>query len=509
MRCPWACRFISAASLIVICVHAGVLRAQSGALDEARALRSRGEFAEAIGVLRRHLIAWPDDGAAARMLAQTLYWNREFDTARDAYESALQRHTGDQQVRVDYAEMLVEIGDARRARAILSPMLAATQMAAVPALLGTLAYHAGDFTAAARLYEQALRLDPTHERARAHLQEIRAVSTPWIRIAPVFWHDDQPLDRRGLEIEGGWFLTPLTPIRVRMTPTTYPGNATPVSQWTSEVELRHSAPQARLEVEAAAGILRRSVDAESSAEWTGRGSLGVRAPGHVTIRVRAERAPYLHTTASLETEVGVDTISGGADLHHPRGWLGSVAVERHRYPDGNVVHASFAWLLAPLIQSARLDLQAGYAISYENAAESRFVLANPGQPIEPTDPLFDYSGRYDPYYTPVDLLKHSLATSVRGRLAPHLQLRAGGSYALRASDEAPVLYADETGTIQTTFYRRESHPFEARAAIELPANDAFSFSITGELGQSPFYRWRRAGVQLTYRFHSAAVGGAR
>ena len=123
--------------------------------------------------------------------------------------------------------------------------------------------------------------------------------------------------------------------------------------------------------------------------------------------------------------------------------------------------------------------------------------------------MFDYSGRYDPYYTPVDLLKHSFATNVRGRLAPHLQLRAGGSYALRASDEAPVLYADETGAIQTTFYRRESHPFEARASIELPANDAFSFNITGELGQSPFYRWRRAGVQLTYRFHSASAGGAR
>ena len=378
MRCPWACRFISAASLAVICLQAGVLRAQSGALDEARALRSRGEFAEAIGVLRRHLIARPDDGDAARMLAQTLYWNREFDAARDAYESALQRHTGDQQVRVDYAEMLVAIGDARRARAILSSMLAATQMAAVPALLGTLAYHSGDFTAAARLYEQALQLDPTHERARAHLQEIRAVSAPWIRVAPAFWHDDQPLDRRAVEIEGGWFLTPLTPIRVRLTPTTYPGNSTPVSLWTSEVELRHSAPQARIEVEAAAGILRRSVDAESSAEWTGRGSIGVRAPGHVTIRLRAERAPYLYTTASLETEVGVDTISGGADLRHPRGWLGTVAVERHRYPDGNVVHASFAWLLAPLIQSARFDLQAGYAISVRKCRGEPLRTSQPG-----------------------------------------------------------------------------------------------------------------------------------
>jgi hypothetical protein len=405
--------------------------------------------------------------------------------------------------------MLVETGGARRALAILSPMLPGTQMAAVPALLGTVAYHAGDFTAAARLYEQALQLDPTHRRARAHLQEIRAVSAPWIRVASAFWHDDQPLDRRALEIEGGWFLTPLTPISVRVTPTTFPGNGTPVSLWTSEVELRHSAPQARIEVEAAAGILRRPVDEETSSQWTGKGVLGVRAPGHVTIRVRAERAPYLHTTASLDTEVHVDTVSGGADLHHPGGWLGSAAVERHRYPDGNVVHARFAWLLAPLIHSAAFDLHAGYAISYENAAESRFVVANPDQPVAPTDPSYDYSGRYDPYYTPVHLLKQSLAANVRGRLASHVQLRGGGSYAVHATDDAPVLYTDGTGVIQTTFYRRDSHPFEARASIEVAANDAFSFSIAGELGRSPFYQWRRAGAQLTYRFQGPPVGGAR
>jgi cytochrome c-type biogenesis protein CcmH/NrfG len=56
---------------------------QVSAVAEAVALRDRGEMREAASRLRAHLAQFPDDGDAARLLAQTLYWLRNVAGARE------------------------------------------------------------------------------------------------------------------------------------------------------------------------------------------------------------------------------------------------------------------------------------------------------------------------------------------------------------------------------------------------------------------------------------------
>src|SRR5687768_13326460 len=74
----------------------------------ASAARDRGDFAGAVRILEAHLRSYPDDGDAARLLAQTLYWTGNVRASRRAYEEALRRHPGDASTRLQYAQLLSE-----------------------------------------------------------------------------------------------------------------------------------------------------------------------------------------------------------------------------------------------------------------------------------------------------------------------------------------------------------------------------------------------------------------
>ncbi len=483
-------------------LHTGVAIGQS-VTAEAQRLQQAGDLDGAARVLRAHLEQHPQDGDAARLLAQTLYWLKDVSAARALYESALQRNPQDDQLRLDYARMLGETGERGAAQRLLAPLAGGRPRAETYALLGTFAYWNGDFTAAARLFEQTLQLDPTHAEARRQLREIQLASTPWLRLSPTVWYDDQPLDRRAAAIEGGWFASPLTPIRLRIQAAEHDGGGVSRRMWIAEADIRHYLPALRLETELAGGVVRGRVGREQASEWIGRGALGVRVPGHVTIRGRVERALYLSTTSSLSARILTDTTSGELHWNSPRGWTGQAAVSQQRFPDRNAINVRYAWLLAPLLRSQRFDLQGGYAVAFEHADESRFVLVESMQAYEPSDPRFDTTGRYAPYYTPAHVLKHSIVSSVTARMSARATARLGGSVAVRATEDVPQ-WQVLNGVLVRTFAPRNFQPWDVRSSLDVTAADDVTIGITAETGRGAFYQWGTAGVHLTYRFTGAA-----
>jgi tetratricopeptide (TPR) repeat protein len=492
-----------AALLAAMAALAGArpLVAQTGLVEDAERLRNAGQFAQAVSLLESHLAVHPDDTRAARLLAETLYWLQEVEKARAVYEQALARVPGDDQLRLAYARMLVETGTARDARAILAPLIAPSgetpgappggrTRADALTLLGTLAYWEGDLAGAKRLFEDALDANPDHSDAGRQLQEIRAASAPWVRVSPALLHDDQPLDRRALLVEAGWFATPLVPMAVRVEPARYEAGGAIQQLWAGELTIGAFAPRARLETELAGGLLRRDTPAGGETEWQGRAMAGMRLPRRAAIRARVERTAYLHTVASLATPVAVRAASGELRWDDPRGWLAEAAVRRQWYPDDNAGATAYAWMLAPLSRTPAADLHAGYAFSADHTRESRFVPAGT-------------SGRYTPYYTPARLVAHAAIAAIALRPSPRATLRAGGSYAIRAREDAPVFTAP-LGVPIRTFVQRSFTPWTARASLELRPREPLTVSFAVESGRTAFYAWTTARVSLMYRFVPAA-----
>jgi hypothetical protein len=495
-----------AAGLLASVATVSAQEAPAEVVDRARRLLDAGDFSAALPLLEVAVARYPDDVEPVRLLARTLYWMRQFERARLVYETAVARHPGDPRLRLEFGRMLMETSQPADARRVLQPLLNVPSVQAdAETLLGTLAYWQGDLAAARRFFVSALRADPAQQDASRQLREIRTLTAPWIRTSVTFRHDDQPLDRLAVAAEAGWFPMPLLVVRLRTEPARY---ATPAARqvWTSEVEVSHFAPAVRMDTELSAGVLQRGP--AHAMDWTGRAGLGWRLGAGITIRGRFERSPYLHTVASLETPVMTESASAVLQLNHPRGWLGEAALQRHGYPDGNVGRSSYAWLLAPVVWQPRLRLQAGYAGARADTREDRF-LPTDGSPGE-ISPVGDIplEGRYHPYYTPQDLVSHSVTVALTaGRLSGPL-LRLGGSYGVRATENATT-FVLTSGGVQSEVSQRAFTPWTLRASVEAPASDALSVEARGEFGRTAFYRWSTVGLHIVYRFKVAAVPGGR
>jgi uncharacterized protein (TIGR02996 family) len=254
-------------------------------LLEAQRLRDVGDFDTAAKLLRVQMTQKPDDGEAARLLAQTLYWLKDTAGAQAVYNTALVQHPEDTTLRLQYARMLAETGKRSQAREFLTPLLGIPATRAdAEALLGELAYWDGDLTTARRLFVDALADNPNQEAARRQLGEIQGSTAPWVRVSMGGWHDDQPLDRWALGLESGWFPTPLTKLSARVQPMQYWINGSPRSVGESEVAVANYAPRMRLETELAAERRHVGLDRASRA--------GLPSPG-------ARHAPRSHRTFAL------------------------------------------------------------------------------------------------------------------------------------------------------------------------------------------------------------------
>ena len=475
------------------------------AVAVAEGHRLRGEFSEAVRVLRAHIAVAPDDGEAARLLAETLYWLGDIPAARQAYDAALARFPQDTLVRLQYARMLVETGETGAARPLLLEIRNSASAAGAESLLGTIAYWEGDLARAVRHFESALRLDPAHADALRQLDEIRAATSPWLRIGGTARRDDQPLDRLAGGIEAGWFATPHTPVTARFDTLRFETDEATRELWLGEVEVRHGSPRG-IEIAAAVGAVSAP---DGGREATARGRLAARPSPEVAIGVEVARAPYWWTTSSLDVSVLPTTTRVFASVSG-RGFDGEAAFERHAFDDDNAVTSAHAWLLVPLARRERRLLQAGYAFTVEDSKASRFELAHPGPLLGPAGSALDTRGRYVPYYTPEQRRTHAVLGAVAAGTRGGAWLRLSGSFAVRTTELAPEFVA-AGGGITRVFVPRESHPWEARASLDVPIHDRLLLTVHGEAGRKAFYDWQRAAVSLTYRFRgragSASPGG--
>ncbi|MGI9043390.1 MAG: tetratricopeptide repeat protein [Gemmatimonadaceae bacterium] len=454
-------------------------------LARAEQLRNSGDFAQAAGILRQLLASEPGNGDAARLLAQTLYWLGDVPGATAVYERAIATHPHDTAVRLDYAQMLVETRNDARAAAILEPLIANRDTRGRAATLaGTMLYWQGDLARAATRFRMALAADPDEADARRQLDEIRAMSAPWITIGAGGLNDDQPLDRIEGEVEAGLFINPLLSVAARVRPRRFDiGTPDTYDVVAGEVELSHFAPAARLETRLAAGGVNHSAG-DGSRTWTGRGQLRFRLPNHLSVEARGERAPYLWTAASIENPVMTETGTVAAALNRPDGWLGEGGVRREQFPDQNSVTSAYAWLLAPVLRTPQARASIGYSVASQDAKETRF------------------NGRYDPYYTPEGIVSHSALASIALLPTPRTTITARGALGFHATERAPRLIASGAwiGAYDLVFEQRSFTPWDAHLTFSGAVSDAVTLSASVDRMQTAFYAATSGSVRLSYRF---------
>lgn len=183
----------------------------SSAVAEAVRLRNAGAFEESIVLLKAHLRSYPSDGDAIRLLAQTQYWVKDFEGARQTYERALKLHPEDVTLRQQYAQMVAET-----------------------------------------------------KRQRG-----------WIKVSPAFHHDDQPLDRVDIVGEAGWLLRRYASLALRVSSMQFSLEDSASRNAASALLAFSGSSDSGVRFEGSGGMLHRSFDTENEFVGSGSISLPV------------------------------------------------------------------------------------------------------------------------------------------------------------------------------------------------------------------------------------------
>lgn len=466
-------------------------------VEAARRLMDEGALTAAADSLRAHLQVEPRSATAHWLLGRVLYWMGRGPEAIEEYEAARSLLPNDARLGVEYAEVLLALGRHGRAREILQTLRDQAPTPAVEAealaLLGTLAYWTGDYSLAVRRFEAALDRDPAHYSARTQLDEIRALTGPWVRASFDLLDDTQPYRRYDGTVEGGAYVTPLWAITAGVAPHVLQAetDATAVSTWAGADGY---VPALRLEASGSFGAWLAPTGPGVPA-WIGTAALGLRLPGALSLRAEASRQRYLATRASADTLLMVRTLELRLGRAAAPDWAGEAVGRFERFPDGNLVRTFYAWLLAPL----QPWLRVGYSAAWQDADESRWV-PSPGGTGE---------GRYDPYFTPERIRIHAGLGELLIPLGA-AELRINGNYGFHALEMAPAPVTTTPGATPgarpgarpggVQFVERGYSPWRLRAEAVLPLAEGMTVRLGGSRERTSYYEVDHLTLAVRYVF---------
>lgn len=413
---------------------------RASSVAEADRLRNAGDYGHATALLKAHLRSYPNDGDAIRMLAQTLYWANDFSGARETYERAINLHPGDTTLSREYSQFLNETG----------------------------------------------------------------VQRGWLKVSPAFWRDDQPLSRTELQAEAGWFVNPALSVALKLSGARFQLSDTASrSVGSASIAVIRVGNKSGATLGVSAGVLNRSFD--SSNELIGSVSASAKLSPTLRLRGSLEREGYFYTEGSLSTSIMINAARVFLSFESRKSFLGEVSAQLQQFKDDNSTTTAYAWVLAPVLKSQTGTVHVGYSGAYQNASELRFELEQPMQSANPGSSSYNFAGRYSPYYTPLALQTHSVIAAFTGGLGGSAIFRLNGGYAVIGSELAPQFVpVASTGPPRTvvglTTADRDTHPWNARATIELNASGKFPLLIGVETARTAFYSSSGVFASWTLKF---------
>lgn len=300
-------------------------------------------------------------------------------------------------------------------------------------------------------------------------------TAPWVAGSVRFASDNQPLRRLAVAGEYGRYLSPAATASLHAA--TERASDVILSSVLAGATL--ALPSARLGMRARAGA---ALD-DTGAAFVYHLSADVAAGAGVSVRAAAARERYSRTLSSLGQSVYMTTRELALDRAAAPGWAGEAVVRRESFDDDNRVISAYTWILAPLSRSTRHAFRAGAATSLQDSDTSTWQpLDFPGG-AQPGDQL---AGHYTPYYTPSDIVAHSVIANA-ALLVGATWLIADVSVGVRATEQAPVLHRGSS-SFTRSFHERSFTPYRIALTAAAPLDDRTGARIAFDHARTAYYR---------------------
>ncbi|HUP65941.1 MAG TPA: tetratricopeptide repeat protein [Thermoanaerobaculia bacterium] len=469
-------------------------------IARAEAARNRGDYTEAIRLLREALESAPAERRARLLLAETLAWARQFEEAERIYLGLASADPA-RDVQLGLSRVYLWSGRYENARRLLEQILAADpDDVDAREDLGRAAYWSGDFRSAERHFEETLRIDPARNEARSDLAAIRSAARPVVAAHTLFRSDDQPWEIIQTRVVSSRFSDPLTRWDLLLDARELSGREGSFSLFSfgagMDVAFRHG-----WKIAASA----RMVESEDDSGLMGHLAVSRKVGRQSRVEAGIDRVEILYNEAVLGSLPSVDRGWITWAFDRANGGSARIHAERLEYFDGNQGQGVAGYVLHPVWRNASGRLELGIAAAFRDTDESRFTVRSVTTTPLPGG-IYQYhpTGRFDPYWTPHDLREARAIIGWRGewkgdRIRWTLQASGG------VAKDNPVGFAAFQGPTPQPpgnfafHWDRSFNPWDVTAALEWSLN-AIDVRIDFVHGVTVEYEANELRATLVRRF---------
>lgn len=446
----------------------------------------RNDFKTADAYLLKYEQVHPNNTAALQLHAEVYTYLGTYKKAETIYRQLIIKEPDNQDLICSYADFLAIKGQYARSLHMLGEVLQKTpQHQRSIYLRAKINYWKGENRKAMR---QLAVSQVTDQKSITQLKkDVALAKSPVLNYRFLFADDNQPV--QSLQ----HLLSMLQAVSSKWNPQLqfsfiqYNG----FQKMQSGVSNTFKFPELKLDIKLSAGIYNTFLSGSGLMDPVWAVDVGKTMLRYWKWEAYMREIPYLYNMHSLREHVLQRESGLALNFNHSKGVLAKASFQVNAFDDDNAIRCFYVWGLLPLIHQSRFKLSVGYGYNYSDTREVRFMSPDSTSTlISNFNPDQEITGRYYPYFTPIQQTIHSVLAGAEIKASSRLLLRVNASYGISAHSQLPYVYLDNVNGLVDQHTGLASHtftPFDFSISTDYKIGNYQTLGLSYEYVKNNFY----------------------
>lgn len=468
-------------------------------IEQAKSFIKEKKYTQAEAVLNAYYPNHKEDLTTNWLYAQVAHWNFKNKLSEDLFQKAITLAPKNTAIQLDYARMLYESSDFKKAQTLIEPLKKIEDTQAEALLMeANILFWNGNIDEAQKTIQELKKLYPNTSITNDIVKNIAEATSPYLKTNFEYQSDNQPMTLMAEKVEvsqyRSWLLSP------KLEVANYNFNPTQqalIGKISNQLYVANIGFSATI----AAGVYKNFSE---KTDWIGGIELNQKIVNHTTLKVGYNKKPYLGTLASTAFNLTQNNLF--ADLDYDNTKLFSVhGGYNHQYfNDNNNIETISSWIISKPFSIAALKIQFGYGFNYSNASTNLYTAKESlTDAIANFSPTMTINGYYNPYFTPKQQMVNSALLILNYKASNKIELGAKATYGFAAQCQNPYIYLDNDSsgaTIFTTNYSKTSfNPSEVNTFVSYKLTSIVEAKFTYTNQQTFFYNRNNFNLGLNFK----------
>lgn len=446
----------------------------------------RGDFNSADAYLNTYEQRHPNNTAAMHLHADVYTYMGRYKEAETLYSQIIRKDSTHYDVICSYADLLAIKGQYSKAIRLLDfVLLKSGQHLRAGYLKAKINYWRGDNNKALR--QMATNPNQSEKAALQLKKDVILAKAPVLNYRIIYASDNQPVQsiQHLLNVQQA-FSSKWNP-QVQVNFNQYDG----FQKMQSKLANTFKFPDLKMDLRFATGIYNTFLSGSSLMDVIWEVEAGKSMLRYWKWEAYIREKPYLYNMHSLKEHVLQRESGVALNFNHAKGYLAKASYQINAFRDNNAVSCFYFWGLIPITHHPRFKLSIGYGFNYSDTREVRFKSPDSTSTlISNFNPNQEITGRYYPYFTPMQQTIQSVLAGLQFKMNDRLMFRVNASYGFAAKSQLPYVYLDNvngevnqhTGTALHTFT-----PYDFSIAYDYKLGNLHTLGLTYEYVKNNFY----------------------